>query len=256
MKIIQQIIVTLALVIGCSTAWSETRTVTSGTNKNAILELYTSEGCSSCPPAEIWLSLAGRSDEYPQEDFIPLAFFVDYWDYLGWKDPFAHPDYSMRQKMHQINGGIRTLYTPQLILNANELRPTKVLPQRFKKITNSKAPLQLDLAVTKSDDSWEVELQSTPLEPLLAAEQSLYLAITENNIISSISAGENHGKTLTHDFVVRKMIGPLPIELSAESTINQTISLEPDWRADQLNVVAFVQTMRGEILQAVTLPAN
>jgi len=80
------------------------------------------------------LSQTGRLEQYPETELIPLAFYVDYWDYLGWKDPYAHPDYSMRQKMHQINGAIRSLYTPQLILDARELRPVRTLPERFAQV--------------------------------------------------------------------------------------------------------------------------
>jgi len=244
------IILSLIFLMGCNVNANEDY-VSSGDTKNAIIELYTSEGCSSCPPAEAWLSQTGRLEQYPEAELIPLAFYVDYWDYLGWKDPYAHPEYSMRQKMHQINGAIRTLYTPQLILDARELRPAKTLPERFAQVRSNKASLQLDLRVSTTPDSLQLNLKSLPLKTTLANDDGLYFVVTENNIVSSINAGENHGRTLTHDYVVREFIGPLPIDITEDSSKEQLIKINPDWNLEQIAVVAFVQTMKGEILQAV-----
>lgn len=244
------IIACLLFQMGCNVNANEDL-VSSGDTKNAIIELYTSEGCSSCPPAEAWLSQTGRLEQYPEAELIPLAFYVDYWDYLGWKDPYAHPDYSMRQKMHQINGGIRTLYTPQLILNARELRPATTLPERFAVERSLKASLQLDLRVDEQADNLQVNLKSMPLETLLSNDEGLFFVVTENNIVSRIDAGENHGRTLTHDYVVREFIGPMKIDITQDSSIDQLIEINPDWNLDEIAVVAFVQTMKGEILQAV-----
>ncbi len=244
------IILSLIFLMGCNVNANEDY-VSSGDTKNAIIELYTSEGCSSCPPAEAWLSQTGRLEQYPEAELIPLAFYVDYWDYLGWKDPYAHPDYSMRQKMHQINGAVRTLYTPQLILDANELRPVKMLPERFGQVRSSKASLQLDLRVDKQQDHFKVNLKSLPLKTISPNDQSLFFTVTESNIVSRIRAGENSGRTLTHDYVVREFIGPLEIDTTNESSIDQLILINPEWNLDEVAVVAFVQTMKGEILQAV-----
>lgn len=251
MKKLDSIIITTLLFLMALNVNANEEYISSGDTKNAVIELYTSEGCSSCPPAEAWLSQTGRLEQYPEAELIPLAFYVDYWDYLGWKDPYAHPDYSMRQKMHQINGGIRSLYTPQLILNAKELRPARTLPTRFAQERSSKASLQLDLRVTTQADSLQVNLKSLPLKANLSNDDGLYFAVTENNIVSSINAGENHGRTLTHDYVVREFIGPLKIDITQDSIVDQLIKINPDWNLDEIAVVAFVQTMKGEILQAV-----
>lgn len=244
------IIASMIFLMGCNVNANEDY-VSSGDTKNAIIELYTSEGCSSCPPAEAWLSKTGELEEYSETELIPLAFYVDYWDYLGWKDPYAHPDYSMRQKMHQINGAIRTLYTPQLILDARELRPVKTLSERFAQVRSSKASLQLDLRVDKQQDHLKLNIKSLPLKTIVSNGQSLFFALTENNIVSRIRAGENSGRTLTHDYVVREFIGPLEIDASKDNNVDQLIKINPKWNLDEIAVVAFVQTMNGEILQAV-----
>src|SRR5574339_14875 len=83
----------------------------SSTNRTALLELYTSEGCSSCPPAEAWLSRL-KSDARLWKDFVPVAFHVDYWDYLGWRDPFGAAEYSERQRGYAAQWKSRSVYTP------------------------------------------------------------------------------------------------------------------------------------------------
>jgi len=255
MKILT-LVATALLIIAPVGGKTETISSTSGPLKNGLLELYTSEGCSSCPPAEAWLSIVGHSELYESSNLIPMAFHVDYWDYLGWKDRFADPAYSVRQKRHQISGGIRSLYTPQLVFNANELRPTSRLPGMFEQARQSQAVVELGIALERNnpeDNSWSVEVTSTPIQGVLADQQSLYIAVTENNLSTSVTRGENHGRFLSHDYVVRKLIGPIDISLASEQSISKDITLAKDWQPGNLNLVAFVQSNTGEILQAVTL---
>ena len=95
--------------------------VSSGTSRVALLELYTSEGCSSCPPADRWLSgLAAKGVN--SERVVPLALHVDYWDYIGWRDRFAHPGFSERQRQMAVLGNSTLVYTPQVMLNGRDFR--------------------------------------------------------------------------------------------------------------------------------------
>src|SRR5262252_2023521 len=109
----------------------------SGTNRTALIELYTSEGCSSCPPAEEWLS---KLKAHPRLwiDLVPAAFHVDYWDYLGWRDPFGAAAYSDRQRTYAAEWKSRSIYTPGFVLDGKEFRgwfkPDK-LPQASDRIT-------------------------------------------------------------------------------------------------------------------------
>src|SRR5512134_3098532 len=93
----------------------------SATNRTELLELYTSEGCSSCPPAEAWLSRL-KSSPRLWKDFVPVAFHVDYWDYLGWRDPFGTADYSERQRAYAAQWKSRSVYTPGFVLDGKEWR--------------------------------------------------------------------------------------------------------------------------------------
>lgn len=238
---------------------AETYEVSSGPQKNALLELYTSQGCSSCPPADEWHAEVSKQKAFAEQGLIPLAFHVDYWDYLGWKDPFANADYSMRQKMHQIQGAINALYTPQLILNSSELRPVSRLPTMFDSVKNTAAVVNLTLRLDTEDESsglWDVQLTSTPFEEILASKQSVYFAVTESNLRTAVLAGENHGRSLLYNNVVRELIGPISISLDDEMVIERKIKLDTDWRKENLNLVAFVQSERGDIMQAISLRAT
>ncbi len=85
----------------------------------SLLELYTSEGCSSCPPADRWISKLKKDDRL-WSSMIPVAFHVDYWDYIGWKDRFASPEYSLRQRNYARSKNLKTVYTPGFLLNGEE----------------------------------------------------------------------------------------------------------------------------------------
>src|SRR6187401_409142 len=97
------------------------QSITSGSTRASLLELYTSEGCSSCPPAEAWLSSLAASDQL-WKDVVPVAFHVDYWDYLGWVDVFAKPEYSERQRDYSVAWKADRVYTPGFVLNGREWR--------------------------------------------------------------------------------------------------------------------------------------
>ena len=111
-------------------------------HRTAMLELYTSEGCSSCPPADAWLSTLKESDKV-----VPLAFHVTYWDYIGWKDPFSDLRYDNRQReIERFNDG-STLYTPQLVLDGKDYRSRSDFWQDIEKIDSQSAPVDLAVSI-------------------------------------------------------------------------------------------------------------
>lgn len=161
----------------------------SGATVPIVVELYTSEGCDACPPADRWLSsLAGRPD------VVRLAFHVDYWDRLGWKDRFADPAYTRRQHEVMRPSGARFVYTPQVIVDGADYRGWPALPPGRARA----ATLGIDL--TRDGDTYSARLERGPgTPPRLAA----YWAVTEDGHVSEVQAGENRGATLHHDAVVR-----------------------------------------------------
>ncbi len=157
-----------------------------------VVELYTSEGCSSCPPADRWLS-----GLRPEPGVVALAFHVDYWDRLGWADRFASPAFTERQHEQQRSSGARFVYTPQVLVNGRDWRGWPgALPGA------SAAPVRLRLQMERD----EVTADVTPLAASPAASAALagYWAAVEDGHVSRVAAGENAGSVLHHDHVVRR----------------------------------------------------
>lgn len=165
----------------------------SGNKKVHLLELYTSEGCSSCPPAESWLNSL-KDDPYLYIGFIPLAFHVDYWNQLGHSDPYSKPEFSNRQRDYASEWGNSRIYTPGFVLDGKEWRS---LFKRFEKKALERTG-NLVVKFLKSEDKFEVTYGGFGAERVFGA----WLFHGLENVIKR---GENRGKTLKHDFVVGSM---------------------------------------------------
>ncbi|MHB1186486.1 DUF1223 domain-containing protein [Thiobacillus sp.] len=212
----------------------------SGDTRNRLLELYTSEGCSSCPPADRWLSQLP-----PDSGVVPLAFHVDYWDRLGWRDPYAQAAFSQRQRAR--NSGPGWVYTPQVMLDGTDFRTWhRGLPAR----SNSPAQVGLALTLDQTPERVDVQADSRFSAPVAGRDATLYLALVENRLSSKVTAGENAERTLHHDHVVRQLVGPLDPRRALHS-----FKLLPGWKAANLEVAAFVLDAKGATLQALARPA-
>lgn len=180
-----------------------------------VLELYTSEGCSSCPPADRWLAqFSGRSD------VLPLAFHVTYWDRLGWPDRYADPLHTQRQAEVRDRLGARQLYTPQTVLEGRDWRgwwQGQALPRP----ATSAAPLALSLS--GRGQAVDVELHPRPGAPLPARLQAFW-AVSEDGHSTQVKAGENEGSLLRHAAVVRGYT-PIPPQLLAPLHAGQPLRL-------------------------------
>jgi hypothetical protein len=157
-----------------------------------VIELYTSEGCSSCPPADRWLSANVKDDAR----VVALAFHVDYWDRLGWKDRFASPVFTRRQAQQQRSSGARFSYTPQVIIDGAD-RPDW---RGADLASHAQSPATIAAQLVR--DGPRVTATVIPL-PGAPARLAAYWAVTEQAHVSAVRAGENEGATLHHDFVVR-----------------------------------------------------
>lgn len=190
-----QTLVLLLLASGYAPAQTgpEALQFASGERRVAMIELYTSEGCNSCPPADRWL---GRLKQHPGlwSRFVPAAFHVDYWDYIGWTDRFARPEYSERQRQYAAEGGVRFVYTPGMFHDGLEWNGWRRGGPVYS-VTETVGNLRLRVdgrAVTLQFDA-----ASEAYEGLRA-----HVAVLGMNLETRVSAGENAGKTLGHDFVV------------------------------------------------------
>ena len=169
----------------------------SGPGRVALLELYTSEGCSSCPPADRWLREL-KSDPRLWKDFVPVAFHVDYWDYIGWRDRFARPAFSQRQRRYAADGRASTVYTPGFFQNGEEWRGWfRGNAPRF-----DAAPAGV-LSLTRHGDRVSVRFEPHDHKH---GDLDLRIAILGMDLETVVRAGENRGRTLRHDFVVLDLI--------------------------------------------------
>jgi hypothetical protein len=213
-----------------------------------LVELYTSEGCSSCPPADRYLgTLAGSGA-------VVLSMHVDYWTSLGWRDPFSRPEAGERQRWLTDLAGGRTIYTPELFVGGRELRGgpdawRERLPAALARAGARPAAAGITLELDAPAD------QVQAVEARVAAPNGarLHLALVESGIDVRVVAGENEGRTLHHDFVVRAWLDPIALK-AGTSAVRRVLELPRGARRDRLAVAAFIDNEQGEVLQALTLP--
>ena len=241
----------LNVMVNNTTAHAATCTAVSGPQRVALLELYTSEGCDSCPPTDRWTSaLPARGLD--AQRVITLAYHVDYWNYLGWTDPFAQGRFTERQRFVNARIRNRTVYTPQLMLDGKDYRQGlsyNDFQQQVGTANREKPGADIALSMNASPGSLETSAQIKLHRKDAGA--GVFLALYENKLSNQVSAGENRGKKLEHDFVVRELAGPF----AADSAINHKFKIAPSWKTRDLSVAAFVQTAAtGEVLQALALP--
>lgn len=247
----------LGAVLGISPlAQAAQCTAASGERRVPLLELYTSEGCDSCPPADRWLSgLPGRG--FNPERVVALAFHVDYWNYIGWVDPFAQKRYSERQRQAAARNQSRFVYTPQFMVNGKDYRRGTFrddFGEKVASVNREKPRADLRLTLDLSKDALAVSGSAVIADATERAQAQTWLALYENNLASNVTAGENRGKHLAHDFVVRDIIGPLAVDAQGRVALDHRFKLDPRWKQKDLGVAAFVQNARsGDVLQALAL---
>jgi len=165
----------------------------SGEKQVQLIELYTSEGCSSCPPADNFLTKF-LDDPTLWHSRIPIAIHVDYWDYIGWKDRFASKENSARQRLHAKQGNVSQVYTPGFIVSGEEWRSwflgDRTIPSSLAK------PGELLLSI--DDKSFNASF--SPIKNV-GSKLELHLALLGFGLVNDIDAGENHGRKLAHNFV-------------------------------------------------------
>ncbi len=227
-------------------AFANDCTVRSDSQTHALVELYTSEGCSTCPPADHWISdLAARGDKR----IVPIAFHVTYWDYIGWKDRFADSRYTDRQRDFAKAQDSEMVYTPQVIIGGRDFRrwPIKSdVEKAIEEIAASPAPASIAITSKPSGDRG-IE-GSASLKPG-GKNVELYVALTQDGLSSKVTRGENRGETLNHNAVVR--------DFADIGSGDGTFRFKPaaDWDLTHMSLIAFAQDTRtGRVLQAVSTP--
>ena len=249
-------VIFLASLISANTFAAGQCSAKSGDETAALLELYTSEGCSSCPPADKWISSLAPGG-FKANQIVPLAFHVDYWDYIGWADRFANKEFSGRHRGLARANGSGTVYTPQIFVNGKDIRlafSNVKLNATLKDINTAKPRADIGLGLDASASSLGLSASASLANP--SDDAQAYLAVYENKLSSNVKAGENRGVKLEHDYVVRELIGPLKFDRQGKLEIKQSVAVQSDWKLKDLGIAAFVQRRdNGETLQALQLPA-
>jgi hypothetical protein len=208
-----------------------------------VVELYTSEGCSSCPPADQWLStLKGRPG------VLALAFHVNYWDKLGWPDRFATPESTARQWELARLAGSAQVYTPQVVVGGRDWRDWQDWRGR-PRLPEASAPSPVALTLTREGDQVSATVAAAPNAP---ARLSGYWAVLEDQHSSQVRAGENAGSTLRHDHVVR-LYKPVPAWAAAQGSSTQLSVSRGDAAFPRRVVFVVTDAASARPLQAVAL---
>jgi hypothetical protein len=243
--------VSLSLLLAPWSTFAQACSKQSPAHTVALLELYTSEGCNSCPPADRFVSGLGAAG-LDTDRVVPLALHVDYWDYIGWKDPFANRLFTERQYWLSAQAKSRTVYTPEIFIAGQELRNWRGATAAAVRRINER-PAEAQIAVSAGAPSGgrlPVEVKAKA-----ARDAALYVVLYENDVSSDVKAGENRGVQLRHDHVVRDWIGPVALDgQDGKATLPRPLAVPAGALARNLGVAAFVQTPRGEVLQALALP--
>ncbi len=226
----------------------------SGPGTLPLVELFTSEGCSSCPPADRWLSKTFPPGTKAPPHAAVLAYHVDYWDQLGWRDRFANAVYTERQYAAMRVNHARVVYTPQVLLQGRDRGIWQDTSARngLHALAETPPRARIALDVRHESDGIAIDVDATSLTR--SGKPVVILALTESGLGSEVRAGENAGVRLTHDHVVRAFeTGPA---FDPQGKASGTVRLPlPRERGRDALIVAFVQDRStGEVLQSIVLP--
>ncbi|MEO8001220.1 MAG: DUF1223 domain-containing protein [Arenimonas sp.] len=226
----------------------------SGKFVTPVVELYTSEGCSSCPPADVWLAQQARRTDI-NANF--LAFHVDYWDDIGWPDRFANHAYTLRQYGRVQRKGSSQVYTPQVMVG-EQTGVSWSWPDRsesfIKQANSALAIASIGLQANGTAGLWKAKVALSSLNAL--PNTQWYLAVYQDGLSSQVRAGENKGKLLKHDRVVRQWLGPYRLN-GTNTQKDFDIALSNADAMGQTGLLAVLEnSANGQVLQSLKLPLS
>jgi hypothetical protein len=226
-----------------------------------LVELFTSEGCSSCPPADALLQQLDRAQPVAGAEVIVLSEHVDYWNQIGWKDPFSSRFYSDRQSAYASRFGLPSVYTPQMVVDgaseftgseSNTAEQTIAKAGKVPKLALQISGIRL---VSSAILQATVDIPDTSLKQGKKAE--VFLALALNHAQSQVSGGENSGRTLSHIGVVRNLVKVGEVKAGEKFSKAVELKIDPALKAENLRIIAFIQESGlGRVLGAVRQPVG
>jgi len=203
-----------------------------------IVELFTSEGCSSCPPADRALKFLAEQQPVSTAEIIPLAFHVDYWDNLGWKDKFSSAAFTRRQELYVSRFGLESSYTPEMVVDGRSEFIGNDTGRAAKKIAEAAAEKKGTVNANIAGDSVTVSVTGLPEH----RTSTVFLAVTEDGITSEVKAGENGGQSFNHSSVVRSLTAIGVVENDANGIeAKGSVPTIADSKPENSRLIVFVQ---------------
>ena len=250
------VLVAAAAVLSLSSHPANSSANPSSDSQPVLVELFTSEGCSSCPPADALLKQLSEQQPFHGIQIIALEEHVDYWNHLGWADPFSSPEFSRRQETYSAIFPDAGVYTPQMIVDGRAQfigsRSREARDQILAAASHPKA--QLLLAQTSSSPRARTfELNLDPSSSATASSRlDLWVAITEKGLHSNVTSGENSGESLYHAPLVRQLLKLHSVSLPLSSPVTFSLQFREEWLPANLTVVAFLTDPHSRQVLAAT----
>lgn len=215
-----------------------------------LVELFTSEGCDSCPPADQVLMRLARERNIGGADVIVMSEHVDYWNYLGWRDPYSSRQFTDRQNEYASALGRDGVYTPQMIIDGRY----DVLGGKYAEVATtlsqaSRSPKgMMNVTIRSRGNEVDLHVAANPC----SERANIYAAVTEDNLFNNVSRGENKGLKLSHVAVVRRLTLLGSAKRNTSFTTDSAIKVAPEWKTADLHAVVFAQSTKSKAILSVS----
>ncbi|HEV2709635.1 MAG TPA: DUF1223 domain-containing protein [Edaphobacter sp.] len=245
---------TILLILTHPPATAQTNPPQKGTP--VLVELFTAEGCSSCPPADDLLAHLESKQPVAGADIIVLGEHVDYWDKLGWRDRFSSPQYTERQREYGFRFKIDDVYTPQMIVDGTEQFVGNDAPHALRAIAQAGHAPKVILVLAKPVvDGQKVTITISTSTPQPSSKADLYAALVDPADTTNVGGGENRGRELHHVAVVRSLQKISKLKALNSRPIEATLTAPHDSIAQKMRVVVFAQSSGpGQVIGVTSIP--
>ena len=216
-----------------------------------LVELFTSEGCSSCPPADDFLARLNHEQPLGGITVIGVEEHVDYWNHDGWIDPYSSPEWTSRQVAYVDRLKENTAYTPQAVIDGQRsvvgVRERELLNSIQESARQTQAEMEANLEAPAADGTLKVHVRATKLQPSANDSVEIWLAIAEKNLASQVNKGENAGRELSHSAVLRslKKLGVASGNGGATFDGSTQAKLNRDWKPQNIEAIVFAQERKS-----------